>query len=87
MVVSDDDDYAAAASDDEDLAGRGGPRTRGKALKQDKENIFEVSRTWEALVEAPDGTITSAVEGLLEAGKRKRYMSTRLEYCSCELMI
>lgn len=72
MVVS-DDDYVANASDDEDWAERGESRRRGKSSKQDKENIFEVTRTWENLVEAPDGTLTGAVEGLLEAGKRKRY--------------
>ena len=33
---------------------------------------FEVSRTWEALEEGADGTISGAVEGLLEASKRKR---------------
>lgn len=31
-----------------------------------------VARTWENVVEGADGTISSTVEGLLEAGKRKR---------------
>ncbi|KZZ92657.1 TFIIH basal transcription factor complex p47 subunit [Ascosphaera apis ARSEF 7405] len=35
---------------------------------------FEVARTWETLVEGADGTIKSTVEGLLEAGKRKRLL-------------
>ena len=33
---------------------------------------WEVTRTWENVVEAADGTISSTVEELLEAGKRKR---------------
>ncbi|PGH00603.1 transcription initiation factor TFIIH subunit 2 [Blastomyces parvus] len=35
---------------------------------------WEVSRTWESLVESADGTISATVEGLLEAGKRKRLL-------------
>ncbi|QSS62476.1 transcription factor TFIIH complex subunit Ssl1 [Histoplasma capsulatum] len=33
---------------------------------------WEVSRTWETLVESADGTISATVEDLLGAGKRKR---------------
>ena len=33
---------------------------------------FEVSRTWEALEEGEDGTMTATVEGLREMGLRKR---------------
>lgn len=33
---------------------------------------WEVTRTWEDVVEGADGTINSTVEGLLEADKRKR---------------
>ena len=33
---------------------------------------WEVTRTWENVVEGADGTINSTVEGLLEADKRKR---------------
>lgn len=71
MVVS-DDDYAASGSEDDERIGRPERRARGKPSRQENENLFEVSRTWEALEEGADGTITSAVEGLMEAGKRKR---------------
>ena len=33
---------------------------------------WEVTRTWENVVEGADGTLSSTVEGLLEADKRKR---------------
>ncbi|EER27501.1 TFIIH basal transcription factor complex p47 subunit, putative [Coccidioides posadasii C735 delta SOWgp] len=49
-------------------------RSRGKRKKQRDGHEFEVSRTWESLVEGADGTISSTVEGLLEAGKRKRLL-------------
>ncbi|KAL9129264.1 MAG: hypothetical protein Q9217_002245 [Psora testacea] len=35
---------------------------------------WEVTRTWENVVEGADGTISSTVEGLLEADKRKRLL-------------
>ncbi|EER40515.1 transcription factor TFIIH [Histoplasma capsulatum var. duboisii H88] len=35
---------------------------------------WEVSRTWETLVESADGTISATVEDLLGAGKRKRLL-------------
>ncbi|KAL9620287.1 MAG: hypothetical protein Q9160_005186 [Pyrenula sp. 1 TL-2023] len=73
MVVS-DDDYAASGSEDDERIGRPGRRARGKPSRPENENLFEVSRTWEALEEGADGTITGAVEGLMEAGKRKRLL-------------
>ena len=48
----------------------GRPGARGSGVK--RAGGFEVSRTWEALEEGADGTITGALEGLMEAGKRKR---------------
>ena len=78
MPVSDEDFVNDASDDDADVlraSGRGrgsGPTTRSKASGQPKESGFEVTRTWEALEEGADGTLTGAVEGLLEAGKRKR---------------
>ena len=33
---------------------------------------WEVTRTWEKVIESEDGTINSTVEELLEAGKRNR---------------
>ena len=74
MVV--DEDYVANASDDED--GDIQPRRRGgggtRAARLEKESAFEVTRTWEALEEAADGTISGAVDEMMEAGKKKRYV-------------
>ncbi|KAL9111586.1 MAG: hypothetical protein Q9227_004074 [Pyrenula ochraceoflavens] len=75
MVAEVDDDYVANASEDDDVVvrpRRGGTTTRQS--KQEKESAFEVTRTWEALQEAPDGTITGAVDELMEAGKKKRLL-------------
>jgi transcription initiation factor TFIIH subunit 2 len=33
----------------------------------------DIQRSWDTVVEGADGSINSAVEGLREAGKRKRY--------------
>ena len=67
------DEYAPDDYDDD------APRssTRGRALApranaREAAQNFEVTRTWDLLTEGADGTITGAVEGLLEAGKRKR---------------
>ena len=46
-----------------------GTRARGQGTKG---AAWEVTRTWENVVEGADGTINSTVEGILEAGKRKR---------------
>lgn len=72
MRENDDDD------DDDDLdirpaSGARASRSRAKRRKQRGGAEWEVSRTWETLVEGADGTISSTVEGLLEAGKRQRY--------------
>ncbi|PGH23120.1 hypothetical protein AJ80_02748 [Polytolypa hystricis UAMH7299] len=70
--VTDDDD------DDDELdvrpatGGRAAARARRK--KKQRAGEWEVSRTWESLVEGADGTISATVEGLLEAGKRKRLL-------------
>ncbi|KAJ9617225.1 hypothetical protein H2200_000946 [Cladophialophora chaetospira] len=68
----------AAADEDYDDEGPVSS-TRGRAVAQratDRESArdFEVTRTWDLLTEGADGTITGAVEGLLEAGKRKRLL-------------
>ncbi|KKY16227.1 putative tfiih basal transcription factor complex p47 subunit [Phaeomoniella chlamydospora] len=76
MTASDDDFINDASDDDADVRAPGRAKdrnTRSKAAQQ-KESGFEVSRTWEALEEGADGTLTGAVEGLLEAGKRKRLL-------------
>jgi transcription initiation factor TFIIH subunit 2 len=58
-------------SDDDDLRASGRSQAR-RADARDDARDFEVTRTWDLLTEGADGTITGAVEGLLEAGKRKR---------------
>lgn len=67
------DEYVAEGSDDDlpRASGRGRSQAR-KANARDSAQNFEVTRTWDLLTEGADGTITGAVEGLLEAGKRKR---------------
>ena len=60
-MADSDEEYIGDVTEDEDLR----RKQRGGAE-------WEVSRTWETLVEGADGTISSTVEGLLEAGKRKR---------------
>ncbi|KAK2741426.1 hypothetical protein FQN55_008342 [Onygenales sp. PD_40] len=70
--LDDDDD------DDDDLdptpAAGSAARSRAKRKKGRGGAEWEVSRTWESLVEGADGTISATVEGLLEAGKRKRLL-------------
>jgi hypothetical protein len=75
-MVDSDEDYVGAISEEEEegeahvvSAGAG---TRARRRKQHGGAEWEVSRTWESVVEGADGTISSTVEGLLEAGKRKR---------------
>ena len=74
-MAESDEDYEQEISDDEVEAhqvtrGAGtGSRATGQGLRGAG---WEVTRTWENVVEGADGTINSTVEGLLEAGKRKR---------------
>ena len=71
-----DDEYVQDISDDEADAhqvSRGTkPSTRRAGQGAGANGGWEVTRTWENVVEGADGTISSTVEGLLEAGKRKR---------------
>lgn len=78
-MVESDEEYTGEISEDEDesniLSGSRGDTagaSRSKRRKHRGGAEWEVSRTWETLVEGADGTISSTVEGLLEAGKRKR---------------
>ncbi|KIV86544.1 hypothetical protein PV11_02147 [Exophiala sideris] len=66
------DEYIADGSDD-DLPRAPGRAQARRANREDAQN-FEVTRTWDLLTESADGTITGAVEGLLEASKRKRLL-------------
>jgi len=74
-MADSDQDYVQDISDDEVEAhqvtrGAGaGSRGKGHGIGG---GGWEVTRTWENVVESADGTISSTVEGLLEAGKRKR---------------
>lgn len=71
-MADSDAEYVGEVSEDEDeLQVTRGDRP-GRKRKQRGGAEWELSRTWETLVEGADGTISSAVEGLLEAGKRKR---------------
>ena len=72
-----DDDFLAGSDDEDDVlpvpVRRGAARcTRSTAARRSKDTNFEVTRTWENVAEGADGTITGAVEGLLESRKRKR---------------
>ena len=74
-MADSDDDYVQDISDEE---GEAHQVTRGSGEGSNAQGLgkrgkdWEVSRTWENVVEGADGTINSTVEGLLEAGKRKR---------------
>lgn len=70
FVMPSDDDFINDASDDDGDV-RGPSRRQRASTRKTKGTDFEVTRTWEQLQEV-DGTITGAVEGLLEASKRKR---------------
>ena len=73
-----DDEYIQTISDEEGDAHRvsngrrHGDRSAGTRGRSARAAGFEVSRTWEALEEGVDGTISGAVEGLLDVTKRKR---------------
>ncbi|EXJ93648.1 transcription initiation factor TFIIH subunit 2 [Capronia coronata CBS 617.96] len=67
------DEYVADGSDDDIPRAPGRSQARRAAARESAQN-FEVTRTWDLLTESADGTITGAVEGLLEAGKRKRLL-------------
>ena len=76
-MADSDEEYLGEVSEDENegnlhRGSRGDTAPRPKRKRQRGGAEWEVSRTWESLVESADGTISSAVDGLLEAGKRKR---------------
>lgn len=77
-MADSDEEYVGEISEDEDdidahnILRGAAAGTRSRRKKQRGGAEWEVSRTWETLVEGADGTISSTVEGLLEAGKRKR---------------
>lgn len=74
-MASSDDDYVQDISDDEVEAHqvtRGAGASSKATGTGSRGGGWEVTRTWENVVEGADGTINSTIEGLLEAGKRKR---------------
>ena len=75
-MADSDDEYIQNPSDEDhdgQTLARNSPRcTRSRPRGAGKEAEWEVSLTWEGVTEDADGTITGTVEGLLEAGKRKR---------------
>ena len=74
-MADSDEDYVQDISDDDVEAHQvtPGAGTGSRATGQGSRGAgWEVTRTWENVVEGADGTISSTVEGLLEAGKRKR---------------
>ncbi|GES65619.1 TFIIH basal transcription factor complex, subunit SSL1 [Aspergillus terreus] len=80
-MADSDEDYIGEVSEDEEdnnvfRHDRGDPAAASRTRKRKQRGgaEWEVSRTWETLVEGADGTISSTVEGLLEAGKRKRLL-------------
>ncbi|KAJ5427735.1 hypothetical protein N7491_008177 [Penicillium cf. griseofulvum] len=73
MADSDEEYVGDVTEDEDDLQVTRGDNPRAKR-KQRGGAEWELSRTWETLVEGADGTINSTVEGLLEAGKRKRLL-------------
>ena len=77
-MADSDDEYVQDASDDDvdshrvNRAGVGGGARAAGTNARGGSGGWEVTRTWENVVEGADGTISSTVEGLLEASKRKR---------------
>lgn len=74
-MADSDEEYVQDITDDEVEAhqvtqgGGAGSRATGHGSRGAG---WEVTRTWENVVEGADGTISSTVDGLLEAAKRKR---------------
>lgn len=71
-MADSDEEYVGSVTDDEDDLQVTGTDQQPRKRKQRGGGEWELARTWETLVEGADGTISSTVEGLLEASKRKR---------------
>ena len=91
-MADSDDEYIQNISDDEADAHQvtrgAGPGTRasGQGVRRGQQG-WEVTRTWENVVEGADGTISSTVDGLLEAGKRKRLALEWFSTVLCRLSV
>ena len=81
-MADSDEEYVGGVTDDEDdlQVTRTDP-SQPRKRKQRGAAEWELSRTWETLVEGADGTISSTVEGLLEASKRKRFVEPFRRKC------
>jgi transcription initiation factor TFIIH subunit 2 len=73
------DDYSDDAAAHQVTSGRRGTRATGRPAAgrerqpaQPKARWEDIERSWDTVVEGADGSISSTVVGLLEAGKRKR---------------
>lgn len=73
MADSDEEYVGDVTEDEDDLQVTRKDQVGTRKRKQRGGAEWELSRTWETLVEGADGTISATVEGLLEAGKRKRW--------------
>ena len=74
-MAESDDEYIQDISDDEVEAHqvtRGAGTGSNGRIQGGRGGGWEVTRTWENVVEGADGTISSNVDELLEAGKRQR---------------
>ncbi|KAJ5653509.1 hypothetical protein N7490_000512 [Penicillium lividum] len=74
MADSDEEYVGDVTEDEDDLQVIRKDQIGTRKRKQRGGAEWELSRTWETLVEGADGTISATVEGLLEAGKRKRLL-------------
>ncbi|KAL8908470.1 MAG: hypothetical protein Q9207_000776 [Kuettlingeria erythrocarpa] len=76
-MAESDEEYAPGGSDDDveahqmtNVGGHTHSRSRGKGREDDA--FATIRRTWEDVEEGPDGTISGAIDSLLQQGKRKR---------------
>ncbi|KAI4211956.1 MAG: hypothetical protein LQ351_005296 [Letrouitia transgressa] len=82
-MVESDEEYVQEISDDEAEAhqvtrgGKTSSRAKGRGAKVGE---WDVKRTWEEVEEGADGTITSTIEGLIEANKRKRLLKDQAPF-------
>ncbi|RMZ83332.1 hypothetical protein DV737_g1736, partial [Chaetothyriales sp. CBS 132003] len=63
-------DGSDVSDDDLDAPRAGGRRRQAR----ENDQTFDIKRSWDVIQEGQDGTLTGAVEGLLESNKRKRLL-------------
>lgn len=47
----------------------------------------DIQRSWDTVIEGADGSINSTVEGLREAGKRKRFAYPTTTSCKADFLV